>query len=327
MIPGEGVQTGSMKPITHMSNRVVTAATVLVAGSMIWAASPAVAADVVIPPGSSNMPAGAIDCTPRADGSPLPRECTLAPDQGSDSDSFDLSSLPGIEISPGAARTATVFNLGPLIAALGPYASMPIFYVDFGDGTGFGNSGDLKTLGSFPSSHVYVNPGDYTVAGFASFEGKTEATYRMITIAAATEAPAEATETKGWQPASAPAATAVIPVTASDRRGALDVGTAISTIVERTSRAASRNPRKAPRVTVTTGQTTLVNIPGLTAGKKVTSRLKIGNTWTLLPATEVQKNGTLTLPALTFTKGGTYLVELKPANGATLYMQLVAKKG
>ena len=309
------------------SKRVLTAVTVLVAGSFIWAASPAFAADVILPPGSSTMPAGAIDCTPRTDGSPIPRECTQAPGQGSGTDSFDLSKLPGIEITPGTARTATIFNLGPLIAAIGPYASLAIFYVDFGDGTGFGNSGDLKTLSSFPSSHVYVNPGDYTVAGFASMDGKTESTYRMITIAAATQAPAAATETKGWQAATAPAATAVIPVTASDRRGALDVGTAVSTIVERMSRAASRNPKKAPRVTVSTGQTTLVNIPGLTAGTKVTSRLKIGNTWTLLPATEVQKTGIVTLPALTFTKAGTYLVELRPTKGASLYVQLIAKKG
>jgi hypothetical protein len=72
---------------------------------------------------------------------------------------FDTSNLPGLEITPGAARAATSFNLGAMIAALGPYASLPIFYVDYGDGTGFGSSGDLKTLGSFPTSHVYVNPG------------------------------------------------------------------------------------------------------------------------------------------------------------------------
>ena len=307
---------------TTRSTRIAAASAAVVTGLMMWAATPALADQVVAPGTYDSLPPGATDCSPRADGSALPSECTQAPGDGSDSDSFDFSRFPGIEITPGVARTATTFDLGPIIAALGPYASMAIFYVDFGDGTGFGNSGDLKSLGSFPTSHVYVNPGDYTVAGFANVNGKTESTYRMVTIAPATEAPAAATETKGWQTTSAPAATSVISVLAEDQRSALAVGTAVSKIAERSSKAASRTAGKAPRVTINKGQTTLVNIPRLPAGTTVTSRVKIGTSWTTLPASVVQKNGTLTLPALTFNEAGTHLVQLRLANGTSRYLTL-----
>jgi hypothetical protein len=316
-----------MKPITHVSNRVVTAATVLVAGSMIWAASPAMAADVIVPPGSSKMPAGAIDCTPRADGSPVPRECTQAPGQGSDSESFDTSNIPGMEITPGAARTATTFNLRPMIAALGKYASLPIFYVDFGDGTGFGGSGDLKALGSFPSSHVYVNSGTYKVTGYASMNGRTESTSATVTIVPAKEEPAAAKETQDWQQAATPAAKAVVPVAAADRGGSLNVGTAVSSITERTAKAAAATEGRAPQVNATTGQTTLVNIASLPAGSTVNARVKIGKTWTTLPASQVATNGVLTLPALTFTKAGTYPVKLTLSNGSTRYVKVKVNKG
>jgi len=121
----------------------------LLAGSMIWASAPATAEDVITPPGMSQMPAGVTDCTPsRYAPGALPPECTGDfPDEGA---GFDISKVPGMEITPGAARTATTFNIGPIIAALGPFASMAVFYVDFGDGTGFGSSGDLKALDGFP---------------------------------------------------------------------------------------------------------------------------------------------------------------------------------
>ena len=306
-------------------HRILATAATLLAGSMIWAAAPASAADIIIPPGGS-LPEGAIDCTPsRYAPGALPPECTQIPSDGTDSDAFDFSKFPGIEITPGVARTATTFDLGPIISALGPYASLEIFYVDFGDGTGFGSSGDLKSLGSFPSSHVYVNPGDYTIAGFASINGKTESTYKMVTIAPATAAPAPATETKGWETTPAPAASSVISVLAADRRGELAVGTAVSKIVERNSKTAGRTARKAPQVSLSKGQTTLVNIPGLPAGRKVTARVKVGAGWTAFPAAEVPSTGTLTLPALTFTKAGTYPVQLKITNGTSAYITLKVK--
>lgn len=146
---------------------------VILAGSMIWATAPASAADVITPPGMSQMPAGATDCTPsRYAPGTLPPECTG--NFPKDEFEFNISNVPGMEITPGAARTATRFNIGPIIAALGPFASMPLFYVDFGDGTGFGNSGDLKSMGSLPTSHVYVNPGTYTVTGYGFLNDRNE---------------------------------------------------------------------------------------------------------------------------------------------------------
>ena len=82
------------------------------------------------------LPAGSIDCTPKA-GKALPVECSLAPGKGvNEPEEFDVSSLPGISVTPGAAKSATTFNLGPLKAALGKYAAMPVFFVNYGDGTG-----------------------------------------------------------------------------------------------------------------------------------------------------------------------------------------------
>jgi PKD repeat protein len=232
-----------------------------------------------------------------------------------------------MEVTPGAARSATTFNLGPVIAALGLYASLPIFYVDFGDGSGFGSSGNLKSLGSFPTSHIYVNPGTYTVTGYANMDGRTESTSATITITPAKEEPAAAKATQSWEATTTPAATAVVPVAAADRGGALSIGTAVSEIVERNSRTAARTESKAPQVNTTTGQTTLVNIPSLPAGSTVTARVKIGKTWTTLPATDVEDDGTLTLPALTFAKAGTYQVELSYGTGTTRYVTVKVKKG
>ena len=190
-----------------------------------------------------------------------------------------------MDITPGAARTATTFNLGPIITALGPYASLAIFYVDFGDGTGFGSSGNPQALGSFPTSHVYVNPGTYTVTGYASIEGRTESTSVSITIAPPAEKPAAATATDTWETTAAPSPQAVVPVTAIGLGSALSVGTAVSEIVERNAKAAARTEIKAPQVTVNVGTTTLVNIPSLPVGSTVKAQVKIGKTWTTLPAT------------------------------------------
>jgi hypothetical protein len=304
---------------------LVSGAAILV-GSMIWAAAPASAADVIIPPGMSQMPAGATDCTPsRYAPGALPPECTG--NFPKDEFEFNVSNVPGMEITPGAARTATRFNIGPIIAALGPFASMPLFYVDFGDGTGFGNSGDLKSMGSLPTSHVYVNPGTYTVTGYGFLNDRTESTSATITIAPAKEQPAAAKVTESWENTTPPPATAVVAVEAADRSGAFGVGTAESTIVERSSGTAARSESKAPQVNTTTGQTTLVNIPSLTAGSSVKARVKIGKTWTSLPETDVESDGTLKLPALTFAKAGNYPVRLRLENGGTRYVKVKVKKG
>jgi hypothetical protein len=312
-----------MKVDRH-SGLLVAVATVL-ASSMILGAVPASAADIIIPPGGS-IPEGAIDCTPsRYAPGALPRECTG--DFPKEAAGFDTSNLPGLEITPGAARTATYFNLGPIIAALGPYASLSIFYVDYGDGTGFGSSGDPKALSSFPTSHVYVNPGTYTVTGYASMEGKTESTSTTVTIVPAKEEPAAPKETKDWQPVATPAATAVVAVAAADRGGAVSVGTAVTAVVERNTKKAASTEGKAPTVNAAVGQTTLVNVPSLPAGSSVEARVKIGNKWTSLPAGEVESNGVLTLPALTFAKAGTYPIKITLASGSTRFVKVKVKKG
>ncbi len=307
-------------------NPMLVSGAVILAGAMIWASAPASAEDVVTPPGMSQMPAGATDCTPsRYAPGALPPECTgNFPDEEA---GFDISKVPGMEIIPGAARTATTFNIGPIIAALGPYASLPIFYVDFGDGTGFGNSGDLKPMGSLPTSHVYVNPGTYTVTGHGFLNDRTESTSATITITPAREEPAAAKVTESWENTTPPPAAELVPVEAAGRSGALSVGTAESAIVERSSRTAARTETRAPQVNTTTGKTTLVSIPSLPAGSSVKSRVKIGKNWVTLPATDVESNGTLTLPALTFAKAGNYPVRLSLENGGTRFVKVKVKRG
>jgi PKD repeat protein len=49
--------------------------------------------------------------------------------------------------------------------------------------------------------------------------------------------------------------------------------------------------------------------------------------WTTLPASQVATNGVLTLPALTFTKAGTYPVKLTLSNGSTRYVKVKVNKG
>jgi len=56
------------------------------------------------------VPEGSIDCTPKA-GKALPVECSLAPGKGvNEPEGLDVSSLPGISVTPGAAKSATSGN-------------------------------------------------------------------------------------------------------------------------------------------------------------------------------------------------------------------------
>jgi hypothetical protein len=174
---------------------------------------------------------------------------------------------------------------------------------------------------------VYVNPGTYTVTGYASAQGRTESTSTTVTIVPAKEEPAAVKETKDWQTVATPPATAVVAVAAADRGGAVSVGTAVTVVVERNTKKAASTEGKAPMVNATVGQTTLVNVPSLPAGSSVAARVKIGKKWTTLPAGEVEGNGVLTLPALTFAKSGTYPVKLTLANGSTRYVKVKVKKG
>ena len=278
------------------------------------------------------LPAGAVDCTPRT-GSTIPSQCNWKPGKGDpalEPPDFDLGSVPDMTIVVGAARSATSFGYAALIKALGEYASMKNFYFDYGDGTGHGSSGNLQALTSFPTSHIYVQPGTYKVSGYAKFGGQTESATMTISVPPATEpdpTPDKVTSTD-WNPAQAPAANAVIPVTSSSSAttGGLSIGTGGKTITEATTLAPSTTETKAPVVSAKASQVVIVSVPSLPAGADVSARVKIGGTWRTLPALEVGDNGMLTLPALTFTKAGTYSVKLTVASGGTKYVTVKVKK-
>ena len=274
------------------------------------------------------LPAGSIDCTPKA-GKALPVECSLAPGKGvNEPEEFDVSSLPGISVTPGAAKSATTFNLGPLKAALGKYAAMPVFFVNYGDGTGYGSSSDLRSLNSFPSSHIYVQAGTYTITGYAVADGRTESTTMTVVIEPANQPdPTPDKVSSGdWDPAAKPKANAVIPVATTSSAGGLSIGTGGSVIAEATSNAPSASAAKAPVVNARANQVVIVSVPSLQDGTGVVGRVKIGNSWKTLPKAEVGDDGVLTLPALTFSKAGTYSVKLSLETGGSRYVTVKVKK-
>ena len=274
------------------------------------------------------VPEGSIDCTPKV-GKALPVECSLAPGKGvNEPEGLDVSSLPGISVTPGAAKSATIFNLGPLKAALGKYAAMPVFFVNYGDGTGYGSSSDLRSLNSFPSSHIYVQPGTYTITGYASVDGETESTTMTVVIEPSNQPDPtpDKVNSSDWDPAAKPKANAVIPVASTSSAGGLSIGTGGSVIAEATSNAPSALASKAPVVNARANQVVIVSVPSLQDGTDVVGRVKIGNSWKILPTSEVGDDGVLTLPALTFSKAGTYSVKLTLESGGSKYVTVRIKK-
>ena len=274
------------------------------------------------------LPAGSIDCTPKA-GKALPVECSLAPGKGvNEPEEFDVSSLPGISVTPGAAKSATTFNLGPLKAALGKYAAMPVFFVNYGDGTGYGSSSDLRSFNSFPSSHIYVQAGTYTITGYAVADGRTESTTMTVVIEPANQPDPtpDKVNSGDWDPTAKPKANAVIPVASTSSAGGLSIGTGGSVIAEATSNAPSASAAKAPVVNARANQVVIVSVPSLQDGTGVVGRVKIGNSWKTLPKAEVGDDGVLTLPALTFSKPGTYSVKLSLETGGSRYVTVKVKK-
>ena len=274
------------------------------------------------------VPEGSIDCTPKV-GKALPVECSLAPGKGvNEPEGLDVSSLPGISVTPGAAKSATIFNLGPLKAALGKYAAMPVFFVNYGDGTGYGSSSDLRSLNSFPSSHIYVQPGTYTITGYASVDGETESTTMTVVIEPSNQPDPtpDKVNSSDWDPAAKPKANAVIPVASTSSAGGLSIGTGGSVIAEATSNAPSALASKAPVVNARANQVVIVSVPSLQDGTDVVGRVKIGNSWKILPTSEVGDDGVLTLPALTFSKAGTYSVKLSLETGGSRYVTVKIKK-
>ena len=274
------------------------------------------------------VPEGSIDCTPKV-GKALPVECSLAPGKGvNEPEGLDVSSLPGISVTPGAAKSATIFNLGPLKAALGKYAAMPVFFVNYGDGTGYGSSSDLRSLNSFPSSHIYVQPGTYTITGYASVDGETESTTMTVVIEPSNQPDPtpDKVNSSDWDPAAKPKANAVIPVASTSSAGGLSIGTGGSVIAEATSNAPSALASKAPVVNARANQVVIGSVPSLQDGTDVVGRVKIGNSWKILPTSEVGDDGVLTLPALTFSKAGTYSVKLTLESGGSKYVTVKIKK-
>ena len=274
------------------------------------------------------VPEGSIDCTPKA-GKALPVECSLAPGKGvNEPEGLDVSSLPGISVTPGAAKSATTFNLGPLKAALGKYAAMPVFFVNYGDGTGYGSSSDLRSLNSFPSSHIYVQPGTYTITGYAIADGQTESTSMTVEIEPSNQPDPtpEKVNSGDWDTAAKPKANAVIPVATTSSAGGLSIGTGGSVIAEATSNVPSASVAKAPVVNARANQVVIVSVPSLQTGTDVVGRVKIGNTWRTLPKSVVGDDGVLTLPALTFSKAGTYSVKLSLETGGSRYVTVKVKK-
>ena len=277
------------------------------------------------------IPAGAIDCTPK--NGVVPKQCSWQPGQGDPADeldNLDLDNLPDMSVVVGAARSATTFSYSALIKALGKYAALEIFYFDYGDGTGFGSSASLRSLTSFPTSHIYVQPGTYKIVGYGKFEGKTESASMTIVVppASAPDPTPDKVDSTDWNPAKAPAANAVIPVTSSSSAssGGLSIGTGGKTISEATSAAPSSSESKAPGVDAKANQVVIVSVPSLPAGADVSGKVKVGNTWRTLPTQEVDKSGVLTLPALTFGKAGTYSVRLSVESGGTKYVTVKVKK-
>ena len=277
------------------------------------------------------IPAGAIDCTPK--NGVVPKQCSWQPGQGDPADeldNLDLDNLPDMSVVVGAARSATTFSYSALIKALGKYAALEIFYFDYGDGTGFGSSASLRSLTSFPASHIYVQAGTYKIVGYGKFDGKTESASMTIVVppASAPDPTPDKVDSTDWNPAKAPAANAVIPVTSSSSAssGGLSIGTGGKTISEATSAAPSSSESKAPGVDAKANQVVIVSVPSLPAGADVAGKIKVGNTWRTLPTQEVDKSGVLTLPALTFGKAGSYSVRLSVESGGTKYVTVKVKK-
>jgi PKD repeat protein len=263
----------------------------------------------------------------------VPKQCSWQPGQGDPADELkNLSpdNLPDMSVVVGAARSATTFIYSAVINALGKYAALELFYFDYGDGTGYGSSASLRSLTSFPTTHIYVQPGTYKIVGYGRFEGKTESASMTIVVppASAPDPTPDKVDSTDWAPAKTPAANAVIPVTSTSSSSSADlsIGTGGKTISEATSAAPSTSEKKAPGVDAKANQVVIVSVPSLPAGADVSGKVKVGKTWRTLPTVEVDQAGVLTLPALTFAKAGTYSVRLSVESGGTKFVTVKVKK-
>ena len=272
------------------------------------------------------VPAGSIDCTPYA-GKTLPRECTLAPGQG-ENEGFNIGNLPDVKVVVGAARSVTTFDMSAVISAMGQYSSLALFYVDFGDGTGYGSASNLRALTSFPSSHIYVEAGNYTITGYGASKGRTESTTMNITVPSAQNpdpTPDTVASTK-WT-TTTDTVTDTVEATGSESSvGSVQIGVGGKVISDATSTAAASTPAKAPKVKVKPSNVIIVTVPKLPPNMTVLAEVKVDNTWYEIPAADVSDGGTLTLSALTFVKAGNYTVRLTLASGAKRYVTITVKR-
>ena len=272
------------------------------------------------------VPAGSIDCTPYP-GKTIPRECTLAPGEG-ENEGFNIGNLPEVKVVVGAARSVTTFDMSGVISAMGQYSSMALFYVDFGDGTGYGSAANLRALTSFPSSHIYVDAGNYTITGYGVSKGRTESTTMTITVPSAKNpdpTPDTVTST-AWTTTTNTVTDTVEATGSATSVGSLQIGVGGKVISDATSKPAGTTTAKAPKVTVKPSNVIIVTVPKLPPNMAVLAEVKVDGTWYEIPEGDVTDGGTLTLSALTFVKAGSYTVRLTLASGAKRFVTITVKR-
>ena len=271
-------------------------------------------------------PAGSIDCTPYA-GKTLPRECTLAPGEG-ENEGFNIGNLPDVKVVVGAARSVTTFDMSAVIGAMGQYSSVALFYVDFGDGTGYGSAGNLRALTSFPSSHIYVDAGNYTITGYGVSKGRTESTTMTITVPSAKnpDPTPDTVASTAWTTTTNTVTDTVEATGSASSVGSLQIGVGGKVISDATSKPAGTTTAKAPKVTVKPSNVIIVTVPKLPPNMAVLAEVKVDGTWYEIPEGDVTDGGTLTLSALTFVKAGSYTVRLTLASGAKRFVTITVKR-
>ncbi len=272
------------------------------------------------------VPVGSIDCTPRV-GVTLPRECTLAPGEG-ENEGFNIANLPSVNVVIGAARSVTTFDMSAVISAMAQYSSLSLFYLDFGDGTGYGSAGNLRSLTSFPSSHIYVQAGEYVITGYGSYKGRTDSTSMSITVPSAKnpDPTPDTVASTSWSTTADTTTDTVEATGSASSVGNLQIGVGGSSILDAISKAAAASAAKAPKVTAKASSVIIVTVPKLPPRTEVLAEVKVDNVWYEIPAADVTDGGTLTLSALTFIKAGNYTVRLTLESGAKRYVTVTVKR-
>jgi hypothetical protein len=133
-----------------------------------------------------------IDCTPN--GGALPWECTALEDQDAAGEDNSIS-IPNFGVTPGDAGSPTQFHFEEVLAAIGPFALKNIIYINYGDGTAFGSKDNLQKPAAAPKTHIYEQPGTYTLSVFAYVQDGPDEYYDAdsvtIEIVANSTTPAE----------------------------------------------------------------------------------------------------------------------------------------